>query len=195
MNESRETGSVRNVVFGINITVDGCCDHTQGIADDELHEYFTDLLRGVDLVVFGRKTYQLFEAYWPIVARDQSETRSVNEFARTIDSLEKIVVSTTLTRVEWRNTRIVRGNLQDEIVTLKHQDGKGIDIGGLSIASQLAQLDLIDDYHVAVHPIIAGKGPRLFESRGISESLRLKLVGSKTFRSGVVAIHYNRHLA
>jgi len=183
---------VRNVAFGINITVDGCCDHTQVIADDELHEYSTDLLRGVDLVVFGRKTYQLFEPYWSAVARNQSETSAVNEFARTIDSLEKIVFSTTLTRVEWRNTRILRANLRDEIGKLKSQEGKDISIGGLSIASQLAQFDLIDDYHFVVQPFVAGKGPRLFESRGINESLQLKLVGSKTFRSGVVAIHYKR---
>jgi len=147
---------VRRVVFGVNITVDGCCDHTQVIADDELHEYSTDLLRNVDLVLFGRKTYQLFESYWPAVARNQTETKSVNEFARTIDSLEKVVVSTTLTRVEWRNTRILRGNLQDEIVKLKHQNGKDISIGGLSIASQLAQLDLIDEYHFLVQPLVAG---------------------------------------
>lgn len=186
---------MRSVIFGINITVDGCCDHTQAIADDELHEYFTELLRSVDLIVFGRKTYQLMEAYWPAVARDQSETGAVNEFARTIDALEKIVVSTTLTRVEWRNTRILNGNLQDEIVRLRDQEGKDISIGSLSIASQLTQLDLIDDYHIVVHPIIAGKGPRLFESRGINESLYLAVVGSKTFRSGAVAIHYKRRLA
>jgi dihydrofolate reductase len=183
---------VRSVVFGINITVDGCCDHTQVIADDELHEYSTDLLRGVDLVVFGRKTYQLFEPYWPAVAKNQSETAAVNEFARTIDSLEKIVFSTTLTRVEWKNTRILRGNLRHEIVKLKNLDGRDISIGGLSIASQLAQFDLIDDYHFIVQPFVVGKGPRLFESRGLNETLQLKLVGFNTFRSGVVAIHYRR---
>jgi len=185
---------VRNAVFGINITVDGCCDHTQVIADDELHEYSTELLRSVDLVVFGRKTFQLFESYWPAVAKNQSETRAVNEFARTIDSLEKIVFSTTLTRVEWRNSRIVRGNLQDEIVKLKHRDGKDISVVGLSIASQLAQLDLIDDYHFLVQPLVAGRGPRLFEARGASKSLQLKLVGSTMFQSGVVASHYKRRL-
>jgi dihydrofolate reductase len=186
---------VRNIVVGINVTVDGCCDHTQGIADDELHEYSTDLLRNSDLILFGRKTYQLFEPYWPAIARNQSETKAVNEFARTIDSLEKIVFSNTLTRVDWKNARIIRGNLQDETMKLKVQDGKDISIGGLSIASQLAQLDLIDDYHFLVHPIAAGKGPRLFESHGISESLQLKLIGSRTFRSGVVASHYKRRSA
>ena len=80
---------MRKVVFAVNITVDGSCDHTQVIADDELHLYSTDLLRNVDLVVFGRKTYQLFEAYWPAVAKNQSETSAVNEFARTIDALQR----------------------------------------------------------------------------------------------------------
>ena len=186
---------MRKVVFGVNITVDGCCDHTQVIADDELHEYYTDLLRDVDLVVFGRKTYQLFESYWPAVAKNQSETGAVNEFARTLDSVEKAVLSTTLKRVEWRNTRILRGNLRDEIVKLGHQEGKDISIGGLSIASQLAQYDLIDEYHFVVQPMVAGKGPRFLQSCQIKKSLLMDLVGCKTFSSGAVAIHYRRHSA
>src|SRR5262249_51959275 len=99
---------MRNVIYAINITLDGCCDHTKTIADEELLEYYTRLLRDVDLLVFGRKTYQLMVPYWPDIAKNQSETKAENEFARTFDSIYKIVFSRSLGRAEDRNTRIVR---------------------------------------------------------------------------------------
>ena len=178
---------MRKVVFAINITIDGYCGHETGIADDELHQHFTGLLREADIEIFGRNTYQLMYPYWHDVAVNQSETKTVNEFARTYDAIAKIVFSTTLKSVDWNNTILLHSNLREEILKLKQQAGKNIFIGGLNIASQVAQWNLIDEYHFLVHPIIAGKGPRLFESGG--EHL-LKLVGSKTFRSGVVALHY-----
>ncbi len=185
---------MRNVIFGINITVDGCCDHEDVIADDELHEYYTELLRTVDVILFGRKTYQLMESYWPAVAKNQSETKAVNEFARKIDSLNKIVFSKTLNTVEWKNTKISRANIEEELQKLKRQPGKDISIGGLSIASHLTQLGLIDEYRFVVQPIVAGKGPRLFEATDLKERLQLKLVESKTFHSGVVALYYKKYL-
>lgn len=179
---------MRNVIFAINITIDGYCGHEEMIgADDELHGYFTELLRNSGVEIFGRNTYQLMYPYWHDVAVNQSETEATNEFARTFDSMPKIVFSTTLRSVEWNNTTLLHSNLREEIMKLKQQAGKNISIGGLNIASQVAQWDLIDEYHFVVHPIIAGKGPRLFES---IQNLTLKLVGSRTFRSGVVALHY-----
>ncbi|HAP37115.1 MAG TPA: dihydrofolate reductase [Bacteroidetes bacterium] len=178
---------MRKVVFGINITLDGVCDHTNGIADDELHEYFTGLLRNADIDILGRNTYQLMYPYWHDVAVNQSESKVVNEFARTYDSIPKIVFSTTLKSVEWNNTTLLRSNLQEEIMKLKQQPGKNISIGSLSIAAFLMQLGLIDEYHIVVHPVIAGKGPRLFESRG---KYTLELIDSKRFRSGAIALHY-----
>jgi dihydrofolate reductase len=180
---------MRNVVFAINITIDGYCGHESGIADDELHEYFTGLLRDSDVEIFGRNTYHLMYPYWHDVAVNQSETKVLNEFARTFDSIPKIVFSTTLKSVEWNNTILLRSNLQEEILKLKQQPGKNISIGALSIASQVAQWNLIDEYHFVVHPIIAGEGPRLFES---VKNLPLKLVGSKMFGSGAVALHYKK---
>ena len=115
---------MRNVIFAINITLDGCCDHTKGIADDELLEHYTLLLRDADLLVYGRKTYQLMVPYWPGVAKDPSETKASIEFAQTFDSISKIVFSQSLDSAEGQNTRIVRTNLQDEIVKLKQQQGK-----------------------------------------------------------------------
>ena len=116
---------MRNVIFAINITLDGCCDHTKVIADEETHEYFTHLMRDVDLLVFGRKTYQLMVPFWPDVARNQSETKAMNEFARVFDSINKIVFSQSLDSAEG-NTRIVRTKLQDEILRLKQEQGKNI---------------------------------------------------------------------
>ena len=182
---------MRKVVFAINITIDGCCGHESVIADDELHEYYTGLMRASDIEILGRNTYHLMYPFWHDVAVNQSESKVINEFASTFDSIQKIVFSTTLKSVEWNNTTLLHSNLQEEIVKLKNKPGKNISIGGLSIASQLAQSGLIDEYHFLIQPIVAGRGPRLFES---GKDFSLELIGSKTFRSGIVELHYkNNH--
>jgi dihydrofolate reductase len=183
---------MRNVIFAINITLDGCCDHTKVMADEETHEYFTRLLRDVDLLVFGRKTYQLMVPFWPDVARNQSETKAMNEFAQTFVSIDKIVFSRSLDSAEDKNTRIVRTDLYGEILKLKQEQGKNILVGGVSIPSQLIELDLVDEYRFVVGPIIAGAGRRLMEGVGLPERLQLKLAESKIFGSGCVALRYLR---
>jgi len=180
---------MRNVIFAINITIDGCCDHTKMIADEEIHEYFTYLMRDVDLLVFGRKTYQLMVPYWPDIAKNQSQTKAENEFARTFDSINRVVFSQSLASAEG-NTRIVRTHLKDEILKLKQEPGKNILIGGVSVPSQLIELGLVDEYRFVVQPIIAGEGRRLMEGISLRERLQLKLVESKTFKSGCVALRY-----
>jgi len=181
---------MRKVIFAINITMDGCVDHTKGIADEETHEYFTQLLRSVDLLVFGRKTYELMVPFWPEVAKNQSMDRASNEFAVTFDSLNKIVFSRSLASVEDKNTRIVRGNLHDEILKLKEEQGKGILLGGVSVPSQLVELGLVDEYRFVVSPIVAGAGRRLFDDVSLPERLQTRLVESKVFKSGCVALRY-----
>ena len=181
---------MRNVVFAINITLDGCCDHTKQIADEETHEYFTHLMRDVDLLVFGRKTYELMVPFWPEVAKNQSMTKASNEFARAFDSMQKIVFSRSLDRVEDANTRIVRTDLHAEILKLKQAQGKNMLVGGVSIPSQLIELGLVDEYRFVVGPVIAGEGRRLSEGISLPERLQLRLVESKTFRSGCVALRY-----
>jgi dihydrofolate reductase len=183
---------MRKVVFAINITADGYCSHTDGIPDEELHDYFTRVLRNASVILSGRITYQLMVPYWPDIARDQSETGATMEFARVYDSLEKVVFSTTLMRVEDKNTRLVRGGVAEEVLALRQQSGKDICVGSLSIASQLSDRGLIDEYHFVVHPVVAGKGPRLFETVKPQAKLLLDLLGSKTFRSGVVALRYRK---
>ncbi len=184
---------MRKVVFAINITTDGYCNHTDMIADEELHKYFTRLLRSADLLLFGRTTYQLMVPYWPDIARHQSDTEATNEFARVFDSLDKVVFSATLKHVGGSNTRIVRSNVAEEVLALKQQPGKDILAGSLSIASQLSERGLIDEYHFVVHPVVAGKGPRLFETVKPQDRLRLDFIGSETLQSGVVALQYRKH--
>ena len=181
---------MRNLVFDINITLDGCCDHTKAIADAEMHEYFTDLLRGADLLVFGRITYQLMVPFWPEVAKNQSMTKALNEFAKAFDSVNKIVFSRTLDSVEDKNTRVVRTDLHDEILKLKQEEGKDILTGGVSLPSQLIELGLVDEYRFVVGPIVVGEGRRLMNDVSLPESLQLRLVESKIFKSGCVALRY-----
>ena len=181
---------MRNVVYAINITLDGCCDHTKQLADEEAHEYFTNLMRDFDLLVFGRKTYQLMVPYWPDVAKDPSSTKADVEFARAFDSIPKIVFSRSLASAEDKNTRIVRTNLRDEILKLKREPGKNILVGGVDVPSQLTELGLIDEYRFIVQPIIAGEGRRLFDGVNLPQKYQLKLVESKTFKSGCVGLRY-----
>jgi dihydrofolate reductase len=181
---------MRNVIFAINITLDGCCDHTKQIGDEETHEYFTHLMRDVDLLVFGRKTYQLMVLFWPEVAKTQSMSQASNAFARTFDSIKKIVFSRSLDSVEDRNTRIVRSNLHDEILKLKQGQGKNILVGGVDIPSQLVELGLVDEYCFVVGPVVVGKGRRLLEGVSLPEKLQLKLVETKICESGCVALRY-----
>lgn len=181
---------MRNLIFAINITLDGCCDHTKGFADEETHEYFTRLLHEVDLLVYGRKTYELMVPFWPEVAKNESMSKASNEFAKAFDAVDKVVFSRTLDSAEDRNTRIVRANLRDEILKLKQEQGKDILTGGVSLPSQLIELDLVDEYRFVVGPIIAGEGRRLLDDVSLPERSQLKLVESKIFKSGCVALRY-----
>jgi dihydrofolate reductase len=181
---------MRNVIFAINITLDGCCDHSKMNADEEVHEHFTHLMRDVDVLAFGRKTYQLMVPFWPDVAKNHSQTKAENEFADAFDSISKIVFSQSLDSAEDKNTRIVRAKPQDEIRRLKQEPGKKILIGGVTIPSQLIELGLVDEYHFVVQPIVAGEGRRLLEGISLQEKLQLKLVESKLLKSGCVALRY-----
>jgi len=181
---------MRNVIYAINVTLDGCCDHTKFNPDEEALEHSTHLLRDFDLLVYGRKTHQLMVPYWPDIAKSQSETKADIEFAQAFVSKKKVVFSRSLDRAEDGNTRIVRTNLHDEILKLKREPGKDILVGGIDIPSQLTELGLIDEYRFVVMPIIAGEGRRLMEGVSLQEKLQLKLVESKVFKSGSVALRY-----
>ena len=181
---------MRKVIYAINVTLDGCCDHTKMIVDEKILEHYTQLLREVGLLVYGRKSYQLMVPYWPDVAKDPSSTKADKDFADRFDSINKVVFSRSLDRAEGKNTRIVRTDLREEILKLKQEQGKDILVGGVSIPSQLTELGLVDEYRFVVMPVIAGEGRRLLEGISLSGRLQLKLVESKIFKSGCVAVRY-----
>ena len=180
---------MRKLVYAINTTLDGCCDHTKFGPDADTFEYVTQLTRDADTFLYGRKTYQLMVPYWPDVAKEDPS----DEFAQAFDAVDKIVVfSKSLDSPEGEKTRIVRTGLHDEILKLKQEPGKNILTGGVTIPSQLAELGLIDEYRFVVHPIVLGEGIRVFEGINLQEKLQLKLVESKTFKSGCVALRYSK---
>ena len=179
---------MRKLIFSINVSLDGFADHTVAIADDELHEFSTAQLDTMDAVLFGRKTYQLFESYWPLAPRDPKATKSIVEFANKINAMPKIVFSKTLQNADWNNTKLFKGNMIEEVSKLKQGNGKSMSVGGLSMAQTLTNLSLIDEYWILVHPVIVGQGRRLFD--GIKGRLDLKLADTSTFHSGVVVLHY-----
>lgn len=183
---------MRNLIYAINVTIDGCCDHTKIAADDETHEFFTNLLQKVDTLVYGRKTYQLMVPFWPDMAKDHSgQTKAINEFAQAFNSISNIiVVSKTLREAEEKNTKIVRSALKDEILKLKQEQGRPILTGGVSLPAELITLGLVDEFHIVVHPVIVGEGRRAFEGVGLQEKLPVRLVESKTFKSGSIALRY-----
>jgi len=184
---------MRKVIYAINITLDGCCDHTKMVAEEELLEHYTHLLADTDLV-YGRKTYQLMVPYWPDVAKDESASKADRDFAKTFASANKFVFSQSLDDAEAKkgdkNARVVRTNLRDEILRLKQQPGKNILTGGVTIPSQLIELGLVDEFHFVVQPILVGEGRRLMEGVSLPEKLKLKLVESKVLKSGSVALRY-----
>jgi len=183
---------MRNLIYAINTTLDGCCDHTKFYPSEDTMEYFIQLTRDADTFVYGRKTYELMVPYWPDVAKNPSGDRKEDiEFAQAFDAVNKIVVfSRSLDNPVDKKTRIVNTNLRDEILKLKQEKGKNISTGGIDLASQLAKLGLIDEYHFVVHPIIIGEGRRLFEGIDLREKLQLKLVESTVFKSGAVVLRY-----
>jgi dihydrofolate reductase len=181
---------MRNVIFAINTTLDGCCDHTKQSVDEEKLEYFTQLTREADLQIFGRKTWQMMVPYWPDVLKDPSATKADTEFARAFESTRKIVFSRSLGSTEDKHTRIVHGNLRDEILRLKQDTGKNILSGGVDIPSQLIELGLVDEFRFVIGPIVAGEGRRLLQGVSLPQRLQLKLVESKIFKSGSVALRY-----
>lgn len=184
------TDRMRKLIYAINLTLDGCCDHTKQLADDETHDYFTQLLQEVDVLAFGRITYELMVPYWPDIARNHSgDTKATNDFAQAFASKQLVVFSRSLESAV-RNTKIIRSSLRDEILKLKSEPGRNILVGGVSIPTQLIELGLVDEFRVVIGPVFAGEGRRLLNDVSLPERLQLKFVESKIFKSGCVALRY-----
>ncbi len=182
---------MRKLIYAINITIDGCCDHTKMVPNEELFDYSMQLVRDAGLLVYGRKTYQLMVPYWPEIANNPSETKADREFAQAFVAANKLVFSRSLASAEGRNTRIVRSNIRDEIVKLKQEQGHNILVSGVDVPSQLIEHGLVDEYRFVVAPILAGEGRRLLEGVSLPEKLQLRLVESHVFKeSGWIALRY-----
>jgi dihydrofolate reductase len=183
---------MRNLVYAINLTLDGVCDHTKVMADEEIHDFHTGLLRECDMLLYGRITYQLMVPFWPDFLKNLAEApRSVIDFAKAFVAVKNIVViSKTLEKGDGDKTRIIRGNLRDEIMKLKQEKGRNILVGGVNIPTQLIKLGLVDEFYFVIQPLIVGEGRRVLEALSLEEKLKLKLVDSMVFSSGCVAHHY-----
>jgi len=179
---------MRKLIASMNITLDGYCDHEAMIADEELHQNANVLLKSVDTVIFGRITYQLMEDGWPAIVKKPIGIKAVDEFAVLIDNVSKIVFSTTLKEVEWKNTTLLPGDMIGEVMKLKQQPGKDILVGSPSVIVTLMKQELIDEYQFCVHPIVLGQGNPLFKN--ITERINLKLIKTKTIGSGVLILYY-----
>ena len=179
---------MRKLIAAINMTLDGFCDHTAGIADDELHQHYNEVLRNADTLLYGRITYQLMESFWPNVVKNPTGNKPTDEFAVLIDNISKIVFSHSLKNVGWKNVRLAKRSIKEEVLALKQQSGKNILAGSPSLIVTLMQLDLIDEYQLCVHPIILGKGLRLFKN--INDRINLNLIKTKVFGSGVITLYY-----
>jgi len=177
---------MRPLRYSINVTLDGCCDHRVGIADEDLHRHAVENIAQADALLFGRVTYEMMEAAWRPPASEAMPDWT-KPFARTIDAAKKYVVSSTLDQVDW-NAELVRGNLGEAVQRLKQEPGKGLFTGGVTLPLALAELGLIDEYEFVVHPRIVGHGPTLFA--GLSKLIDLKLVSRLEFGSGAVAMRY-----
>ena len=170
------------------MTLDGFCDHTAVIADDELHQHYNELLSSAGTLLYGRITYQLMESYWPTLVKNPTGNKPTDEFAVLIDNISKIVFSRTLKNVDWKNTELKKEVIKEEILELKQQTGNDIFVGSPSLIVALTQLDLIDEYQLCVQPIILGNGLPLFKN--ITDRINLKLVKTKIFGSGSITLYY-----
>jgi len=178
---------MRKIIAAMNMTLDGFCNHTAMIADDEIHQHYSELLRSAGTLLYGRITYQLME-YWPTVLKNPTGNKSMDEFAEVIDKIPKIVFSRTLKNVEWKTARLAKRDLKEEVLELRQEAGKDILVGSPSLIVALSQLELIDEYQLGVQPTVLGSGLPLFKD--IRDRIDLKLLKTKTFGGGAVMLYY-----
>jgi len=182
---------MRKLIAAINMTLDGFCDHTAMIADEEIHQHYNELLSNAGTLIYGRITYQLMESYWPSVVKNPTGNKPMDEFAVLIDNISKIVFSRTLKNVDWKNTILKKEVIREEILELKQSrngGSKNILAGSPSLIVALTQLDVIDEYQLSVQPTVLGSGLPLFKN--VKDRINLKLLKTKTFVCGAVTFYY-----
>lgn len=178
---------MRKVIAGLNLTIDGFCDHTAGIADEEIHQHYSELLRSGDAVLYGRTTYQLMQ-YWQMLLKNPSGEKDMDDFAAAIDKIPKIVFSHTLKDTGWDSAELSNKPLEEKVIELRQQAGKDILVGSRSLIVELTNLNLIDEYQLCIHPVIIGKGLPLFDK--INDRTVFKLLKTKVFKSGAIILYY-----
>lgn len=180
------------LTFGLNVTLDGCIDHQEGIADDETHAYFTRLMDEGGAMLWGRTTYEMMESYWPAIARGEVDAPpALLDWALKLDAKPKYVVSSTRSDFPWTNSRHLTGDLRTAVQELKDQTPGGVLVGSGALATELDRLDLIDEYRFLIQPMIAGHGPTLYQG-GLPSTRRLDLISAEPMSNGVIAVHYRR---
>lgn len=180
---------MRKVIAVKNVTIDGVYDHTEGLSDGEIHQHYADVLDSADYILYGRTTYQLMQ-YWQTLLINPSGEKTVDDFATSIDRVTKIVFSNTLKTTDWDSTKLATKPLDELVRELKLQSGKDIFVGSRSLLIQLMNLNLIDEYQLCIHPILAGKGLLLFDN--VNERRILKLKKTKTFTNGAIILYYEK---
>ncbi len=180
------------LTFSLNVTLDGCIDHQEGIADDETHAFITHLMDEGGAMLWGRVTYEMMEGYWPAVASGKVDApQALRDWAVKLEAKPKYVVSSTRKNFPWTNSHHLAGDLLTGVQQLKDATPGGILLGSGKLANELDRLELIDEYKFLVHPRIVGHGPTLYQG-GLPNTRRLELVSAKSLRSGAVAMHYRR---
>ncbi len=180
------------LTFSLNVALDGCIDHQEGVADEETHAFFTRLLDASGAMLWGRITYEMMEGFWPAIASGNEEAPpAIRDWAVKLEAKSKYVVSSTRTDFPWTNSHHISGDLRTSVQKLKDATPDGVLLGSGRLAAELDRLDLIDEYKFLVHPRIAGHGPTLYQS-GLPRTRRLELVSATPLRNGAVAMHYRR---
>lgn len=178
---------MRKLIAAFNMTLDGFCDHTAGLPDEEIHRHYTELLGQGDAILYGRTTFELME-FWRSILDNPSEDKSMNDFAAAIDKIPKIVFSRTIESIEWKSATIAKCDLKNEVLELLQQSGKDIFVGSRSLIIQLLNLDLIDELQLCIYPVVVGKGLPLFDK--ISDRIIFGLNRTKTFTGGAIILYY-----
>jgi len=180
------------LTFCLNVTLDGCVDHREGIADDETHAFYTRMMDESGAMLWGRVTYEMMESYWPLVARGEVEAPpAIRAWADKLETKPKYVVSTTRSSYDWTNSHHLSGDLRRGVQGLKDATPAGVLIGSGALANALDRLDLIDEYRFLLHPRLTGHGPTLYQN-GLDSTRTLELVSALPLRNGAVAVHYRR---
>lgn len=175
------------VIGAINMALDGFCNHDAINPDEQVHKHYADLLNGAGAIIYGRKTYMLMENYWPKLVKTPSGNKEIDGFALAMDKIPKVVFSQTLKSVNWKSARIAKHDIKKEVLALKQKCDEDIFVGSPSLIVQCMNLKVIDEFQIMVHPIVLGKGLRLFRNANKTD---LDLFKTKKLRCGAVILYY-----